>query len=164
MNSLTSAAVFFCVVHIASLNSVRSVRALSQKNCAYLEKYCFILTWLQNNLSYRFRITIMQFWRAERASSASSDALTRRELPIPDLVISAAALSHLTNNQGAICRGGFPPFWSMHPCLCWITFIPGGDKNIMQTRSDVQIWIKWFAIRDPIEAHRNSESFCDAMV
>ncbi len=25
--------------------------------------------------------------------------------------------------------GGFPPFWWMYPCLCWIIFIPGGDKK-----------------------------------
>ncbi len=38
------------------------------------------------------------------------------------------------------------------------------ESNDSQIRSKVLIWIKWFAIRDPIGALPNSESFCATMV
>ncbi len=38
------------------------------------------------------------------------------------------------------------------------------ESNDSRIRSKVLIWIKWFAIRDPIGALPNSESFCATMV
>ncbi len=43
--------------------------------------------------------------------------------------------------------GGFPPLWSMHPCLCWIIFIPGGGKMICETHYEVPFGITWFVKR-----------------
>ncbi len=58
--------------------------------------------------------------------------------------------------------GGFPPLWSMHPCLCWIIFIPGGDKMIRETHYDVPFWIKWFA-ECALKSHSESNDSRNAL-
>ncbi len=100
---------------------------------------------------HQLRDVVMEEWKRTPVATCEAlvNSMLKRVKAVSHMKIYLHKYLHKCEGctQGAICRGGwgrFPPLWFIHPCLCWITFIPGGHKNF---RSDVPIYIKWFAIK-----------------